>query len=141
MINCVIAEELMPTPALCTRPPSLCCRYAFAAECVLLETISPPSHSTVHFIGTIINNDTGNVLEFCHLIMMDKKKKVWAHGFANEIGQLFQGIRNITGTDTCFFIPKSLIPAHKSPTYGCICCNYQPQKEEKHCVRLTVGGN
>ncbi len=72
---------------------------------------------------------------------MDKKKKVWAHGFANEIGQLFQGIRNITGTDTCFFIPKSLIPAHKSPTYGCICCNYQPQKEEKHCVRLTVGGN
>jgi hypothetical protein len=51
---------------------------------------------------------------------------VWAHGFANEIGQLFQGIRNITGTDTHFFIPKSLIPAHKSPTYGCICCNYQP---------------
>ncbi len=40
-----------------------------------------------------------------------------------------------------FFIPKSIVPAHKSPTYGCICCNYRPQKEEKYCVRLTIGGN
>jgi hypothetical protein len=40
-----------------------------------------------------------------------------------------------------FFYPQSLIPAHKRPTYGCTCCNYQPQKEEKHRVRLTVGGN
>jgi hypothetical protein len=72
---------------------------------------------------------------------MDKHKKVWAHGFANEIGQLFQGIRNVPGTDTCFFIPKSLVPAHKCPTYGCICCKYKSQKEEKHCVRLTVSGN
>jgi hypothetical protein len=72
---------------------------------------------------------------------MDKHKKVWAHGFANEIGQLFQGITNVPGTDTCFFIPKSLVPAHKRPTYGRICCNYQPQKEEKYHVRLTVGGN
>jgi hypothetical protein len=72
---------------------------------------------------------------------MDKHKKVWAHGFANEIGQLFQGIRNAPGNDACFFIPKSLVPAHKRPTYGRICCNYQPQKEEKHCIRLTIGSN
>jgi hypothetical protein len=131
----------MPTPALCTHPPSLHCRYAFAAECILLETISPPSHSTVHFIGAIINNNTGDVLKYCHLMKMDKHKNVCAHGFADEFGQLFQGIRNITGTDTCLFIPKSLVPAHKCPTYGHIGCNYQPQKEEKHHTRLTVGGN
>jgi hypothetical protein len=64
MINCVIAEELMSTPALCACPPSLHCRYAFAAECILLKTISPPSHSTVHFIGAIIDNNTGNVLKY-----------------------------------------------------------------------------
>jgi hypothetical protein len=141
MINCVIAEELMPTPALCPCPPSLCHRYAFVAECILPEHISPPSHSTVHFIGTIINNDISNILKYCHLMKMDKHKKGWAHSFTNEIGHLLQGIRNRTGTDTCFFIPKSLVPAHKCPTYRRICCNYQPQKEEKHCVRLTVGGN
>jgi hypothetical protein len=64
MINCVITEELMLTPALCTRPPLLNPGYAFAAECILLETISPPSYSTVHFIGAIINNDTGDVLKY-----------------------------------------------------------------------------
>jgi hypothetical protein len=63
MINCIIADELMPAPALCTCPPSLH-GYAFAAECFLLETISPPSHSTVHFIGTIIDKNTGNVLKY-----------------------------------------------------------------------------
>ncbi len=72
---------------------------------------------------------------------MAKHKHVWAHGFANKLRQLFQGIRNIPGTDTCFFIPQLHVPAHKYPTYGCICCNYQPQKEEKHCIRLTVGSN
>jgi hypothetical protein len=142
MINCVIVEELMPTPALLTRPPSLHQGHAFAAECILLETISPPSHSTIHFISAIINDNTGDVLEYRHLMKIDKHKKMWAHGLANEIGQLFQGIRNVpAGTDTCFFIPKSLVPAHKRPTYGRICCNYQQQKEEKHHVRLTVGGN
>jgi hypothetical protein len=64
MIDCVIAEELMPTPALCTCPPSLHRGYAFAAECILLETISPPSHSTVHLISTIIHDSIGNVLKY-----------------------------------------------------------------------------
>ena len=86
MIDCVIAEELIPTPALCTCPPSLHCGFAFTAECILLETISPPSHSTVHFIGAIIDNDTGDVLEYQHLMKMNKHKQVWAHVFANEIG-------------------------------------------------------
>ncbi len=39
------------------------------------------------------------------------------------------------------FIPKSHVLAHKCPTYVCICCNYQPQKEEKQRVRLTIGRN
>jgi hypothetical protein len=141
MIDCVIADELMPTPSLCTHPPLLYCGYAFAAESILLETISPTSHSTIDFIGAIIDNDTGNVLEYQHRMKMDKHNHVCAHDFANEIGGLFQGIRNVHGTDTCFFIPKSYVPAHKRPTYGQICCNYQQQKEDEHCVRLIIGGD
>jgi hypothetical protein len=64
MINCIIAEELMPTPSLCTHPPSLHCGYAFVAESILLETIFPSSHSAVHFIGAIIDDNTGDVLEY-----------------------------------------------------------------------------
>jgi hypothetical protein len=141
MINCVIVDKLMPTPSLCTHPPLLHRGYAFAAESILLETIFTPSYSTVQCIGTIIDDDTGDVLEYQHLMKIDKHKQVWAHSFTNEIGPLFQGIKNVPGTDTCYFIPKSHVPAHKRPTYGRICCNYQPQKEEKYCVRLTIGCN
>ncbi len=141
MIKCVIPDKLMLTPSLPTRPPLLHHGYVFTAESILLETISLPSHSTIHFICAIIDNNTGDVLKYQHLMKMDKHKQVWAHGFANEIGRLFQGIRNVPSTDTCFFIPKSLVLAHKCPTYGRICCNYQPQKEEKHCIRLTVGSD
>jgi hypothetical protein len=29
---------------------------------------------------------------------------LWTRGFGNECGRLFQGIRDIPGTDTCVFI-------------------------------------
>jgi hypothetical protein len=96
----------------------------FAAQSILLETISPPSYSTIHFIGAIINDNTGDVLEYRDLMKMEKHKHIWAHGFANKLGRLFKGIRNVPGTDTCFFIPKSHVSAHKLLTYGHICCNY-----------------
>ena len=63
------------------------------------------------------------------------------HSFVNALGRLFQGIRDIPGTDTCFFIKKSQVPKHKCATYGCICCNVRLQKEEIYCTRLTIGGN
>jgi hypothetical protein len=55
MINCIIADKLMPTPSLCTH---------FAAESFLLETISPPSHSTIYFIGAIIDDNTGDIHKY-----------------------------------------------------------------------------
>ena len=61
--------------------------------------------------------------------------------FANELGQLAQGIRNIQGTNTIVFIPKSEVPANKRCTYGKINCDIKPEKEETHRSRLTVGGN
>ena len=65
------------------------------------------------------------------------------HSYANELGRLAQGIRDIPGTNTLRFIPKSDIPKDrwKEITYGRICVNYRPQKTEPHRTRLTVGGN
>jgi hypothetical protein len=54
---------------------------------------------------------------------------------------LFQGIRDITGTDTCFFIQITNIPKDRKITYGKIVCDYTPHKKEKERVRLTVGGD
>jgi hypothetical protein len=53
----------------------------------------------------------------------------------------FQGIRDIPGTDACFFIKLTNIPKDRQATYGKIVCDYKPHKKEKEGVRLTVGGD
>ena len=62
---------------------------------------------------------------------------------ANKIGQLAQGICDINGMDTFFFIRKSDIPKNrlKDVTYGQIVVTYRPQKAEQRRTRLTVGGD
>jgi len=80
-------------------------------------------------------------LEYRHLIKSEKYSRIWERSFANELGRLFQRIRNIPGTETCFFIQKSQVPKHKCATYGRIVCNVCPQKEEIYRTRLTVDGN
>jgi hypothetical protein len=62
-------------------------------------------------------------------------------GFGNEFGRLFQGIRDIPGTDTFFFIKLTNIPKDRNITYGKIVCDYKPHKKEKERVRITVGGD
>ena len=58
----------------------------------------------------VVDESTGKSVEFIHLIKMDKYRDVWMHSFANELGRLAQGIRNIKGTDTIKFIPFSSVP-------------------------------
>jgi hypothetical protein len=52
-------------------------------------------------------------------------------GFGNKCGRLFQGIRDIPGTNTCFFIKLTNIPKDRNITYGKIVCDYKPHKKEK----------
>ena len=93
------------------------------------------------FSRAIIDNETGKSLDFCHLIKMDKYRNIWMKSFANELGSLAQGIRDVPGTDTIDFIPHSDVPFGTTVTYGRIICTYCPQKTQKHCTRLTVGSN
>jgi hypothetical protein len=66
---------------------------------------------------------------------------LWTRGFGNECGCLFQVIRDISGTDTCFFIGLKNIPNDRKITYVKIVCDYKPHKKGKERVRLTVGGH
>ena len=61
--------------------------------------------------------------------------------FANELGRLAQGIRDIPGTNTINFIKFDDVPKGETVTYGHIVCTYRLQKDEKERTRLTVGGN
>jgi hypothetical protein len=57
------------------------------------------------------------------------------------LGRICQGIRDIAGTNTDFFIDLKSIPKDRKITYGKLVCNFKPNKNEKHRVRLTVGGD
>ena len=57
--------------------------------------------------------------------------KIWERSFANKLGQLAQGIRDVKGTNTVMFIPKSKVPKDKKVTYDKIVCKMKPEKEEK----------
>ena len=46
-----------------------------------------------------------------------------------------------TSTNTIKFINKKQTPREKKVTYGNMVCDIRPQKDEKHQVRLTVGGD
>jgi hypothetical protein len=66
---------------------------------------------------------------------------LWKQGFGNEAGRLFQGIRDIPGTDTCLFVELTNIPKDRRTTYSKIVCDYKSHKKEKDRVRLTVVGD
>jgi hypothetical protein len=75
-------------------------------------------------------------------LMKDPRlQPLWKRGFGNEYGRLFQGIRDIPGTNTCLFIKLTNVLTDRKITYGKIVCNIKPPKKEKERVRLTVGGD
>jgi rRNA processing protein Gar1 len=148
LINSAITKALMPLIDL--KPTATFPAHGYiAATQALLEntygvihkTNSPVYADSINFIGAIINSVTGNVLEYYNLIESKSHRTIWQHSFANKLGRLFQEIRNIKGTDTCFFICKQQMPQHKQATYRRICCNYCPQKDEPYCTQLTVSGD
>jgi hypothetical protein len=89
--------------------------------------------------NAVIHPVTGKEMEYSDLMKDPRLQPLWTRGFGNECGRLFQGIRDIPGTDTCFFIELKKIPKDRNITYGKIVCDYKPHKQEKECVRLTVG--
>jgi hypothetical protein len=80
-------------------------------------------------------------MEYSALMKDPRLKPLWTRGFGNECGRVFQGIRDIPGTDTSFFTTLKDIPEDRKITYGKIVCDYKPHKQEKERVRLTVGGD
>jgi hypothetical protein len=136
MINSGVSNAPMPRPVMATATTPLAIGYAFAVHQLALRKLS-----TNHFIGTIIDKDTGAVLEYQHLVKNPATKSVWETSFVNKIGHLFKGILDLKGMDMCFFIQKLLVPTNKRPTYGWIICNFCPQKKEQNRTRLTEGGD
>jgi hypothetical protein len=97
--------------------------------------------SQQHQANAVIHPTTGKEMEYMALMKDPHLQPLWQRGFGNECGRLFQGIREIPVTDTCFFTKLTNIPKDRKITYGKIVCDYKPHKKEKERVRLTVGGD
>jgi hypothetical protein len=97
--------------------------------------------SQQHQANAVIHPITGKEMEYMALMKDPRLQPLWKRGFGNEVRRLFQGIRDIPGTDTFFFIKITNIPKERQITYGKIVCDYKPHKKEKERVRLTVGGD
>jgi hypothetical protein len=80
-------------------------------------------------------------MEYMALTNDPDLQPLWKRGFSNEAGRLFPSIRDIPGTNTCFFVELTNISKYRKITYGKIVCDYKPHKKEKESVRLTVGGD
>ena len=59
----------------------------------------------------------------------------------HELGRLFQGYKEIKGTDTCKFIHRHEMPKDRTATYVRIVVADRPRKAEPRRVRVTVGGD
>jgi hypothetical protein len=73
------------------------------------------------------------------------RKDLWTKTMSKELHQLAQECPGITkGTNTIFYLSHAeilSIPKDRTVTYGRIVIDHRPQKEDPHCVRITVGGD
>jgi hypothetical protein len=88
-----------------------------------------------HHASAVIHPVTGKKMEYSSLMKDPSLQQLWTQGFGNECGRLFQGFQDIPGTSTCLFTTLKNIQEDIKITYGKIF------KQEKECVRLTVGGD
>jgi hypothetical protein len=94
-----------------------------------------------HHANAVIHPVNDKEMKYSALMKDPRLQPLWNRGFGNKCGRLFQGIRDIPGTDTCFFTTLKNIPEDRNITYGKIVCNYKPHKQEEERVRLTIGGD
>jgi hypothetical protein len=98
----------------------------------------------IKILSAVLDMDTGKLLEMRHLLVNPKYKELWGKSYTTELGHLAQGIPGVSkGTDTIVFIARNEISFArlKDVTYGHVCVNYCPKKDDPNCTCLTVGGD
>jgi hypothetical protein len=92
-------------------------------------------------MNSVIHPVTGKEMKYKDLMKDPELGPLFEIGLSNELGQICQRIRDISGTNTAFFFDLASIPKDRKITYGKLVCDFKPNKTEKNGVRLTVGGD
>ena len=73
----------------------------------------PPKHLAsldfpVKMINTLLNEETGKLMEYRHIMKNTKYRQLYATFYSKELGRLAQGMPGkAEGTNTIFFIDKA----------------------------------
>ncbi len=96
-----------------------------------------PSLTSCKRVAVVLDDKTGKLLEYRHLLKNPKYHNVWSKSFGTEIRRL------VTTSKTICAIKKSDIPSDRRGdiTYGRICCNYRSEKKDPYRTHITMGGN
>ena len=92
----------------------------------------------------VLDQETGQLLEYRQLLRHPKYKDVWNRSAADEFGRLAQGIGGrVKGTDTIRFIHKHEVPPDrlKDVTYIKFVCQVRTEKKDLYRTPATMGGN
>jgi hypothetical protein len=85
--------------------------------------------SQQYFSHAVVHPVAGKQMEYMALMKDPDLQPLWKRGFSNEAGHLFEGIRDIPGTNTCFFVELKNIPKDRQITYGKIVWDYKSHKK------------
>ena len=137
-----------PTPAQQTTPEPEEPKECSPKSVQFLQSTSPKTlinskQAPKEIAGAIVDRETGEQLEYCHLKKHPKYQETWKISYGHEIRWLAQRMQGrVKGTNTMFFIREKEIPTNKicSITYGRLVCDYQEGKVEPNRTRFTMGG-
>jgi hypothetical protein len=97
--------------------------------------------TTTPMMNALIHPVTGKEMQYKDLMKDPDLGPLFEIGLSNELGRICQGIRDITGTNTAFFVDFTSIPKDRKITYGKLVCDFKPNKTKKHRVIFTVDGD
>ena len=119
-------------------------KYATVSQMKLSPKQLSSCRFPIEMINAVLNEETGEIMEYRHIMINPKHCQLYATYYSKELGRLVQGMPGkAVGTNNIYFICKADITAErwKDVTYGSVVLAYRQEKPDPYQTRLTVGGN
>jgi hypothetical protein len=98
-------------------------------------------NKNVPMMNAVLHTVTRKEIQYKDFMKISTLGPLYKKDLCYESGRLCRGIRDIQGTNTCFFVQLTNIHKGCKISYGKLVYDYRPNKAEKYWVRLTVDGN
>ena len=151
-------HSIAPTPVpsvTAPTPPQIATHNSFALlqdDDVDDDVDDTTDRTTSAIACSVMDLESGKLLEHRQLRRDPKHKVVWDKSYANEIGRLCQGVGKhptkpatprVTGTDTMRPIKFCDIPRDRvsDVAHTRVVCDIRPSKPDPNRTRITIGGN